>query len=368
MDLCTAQERRELILPYYPPGTGPGQPGRASHRNEKPAAFRRRRLLWICACCLSAALVLFGAIRLISYGLDLDSSRKTNYEILSVVHTASPAADESAAGGGEEDERTRIPETGGDAGLSGNTAAKAATAASGTLRRSEMSVPLSDVPAAQALANGTYASAELPVVEYEKSDQVVPHVQNMKRKSKYVVGWLKMHNLEEPVVLKDNSFFLTHDAMGKKNANGAVFLDESTPLQTRPYTLLLYGHNMKSGEKFGNLRKYKDFSYCFVHRIFRFDTLFEEGQYVIFAVETISVIPEKGQYVNIYALQSTDRETRGNALKTLMDYSVYSSAVDVNEEDQILLLITCVGDDDERLVVAARRLRGGESADRLIMK
>ena len=30
-----------------------------------------------------------------------------------------------------------------------------------------------------------------------------------------------------------------------------------------------------------------------------------------------------------------------------------------DEEDQILLLITCVGDENERLVVAARRLRDG---------
>ena len=42
--------------------------------------------------------------------------------------------------------------------------------------------------------------------------------------------------------------------------------------------------------------------------------------------------------------------------------------LDVTEDDQLLPLITCVGDDDERLVVAARRLREGETADRLIMR
>ena len=33
------------------------------------------------------------------------------------------------------------------------------------------------------------------------------------------------------------------------------------------------------------------------------------------------------------------------------------STAEVSEEDQILLLITCVGDDDERLVVAAVRIK-----------
>ena len=125
---------------------------------------------------------------------------------------------------------------------------------------------------------------------------------------------------------------------------------------------------MKSGNMFGNLRKYKDFPYCFAHRILQFDTLFEEGRYVIFAAETISVTPGKGKYVNLYALQSAERETRVKALKALTDYSVYDSKLDVSEEDQLLLLITCNGDDDERLVVAARRLRDGENDNSLMMR
>lgn len=361
MASCPAQERGELTLPYYPPGSGQGQPGRDSRRDEKSTPSRRRYLLRAGVLCLSAALVLFGSVRLISYGLELAASQKTRYEMLASVHTAAPAASESPA-----DAPARTPEA---AAAEAVTAEAAGTdAADCTMTRSEMSVPLADVPAARALADGIYVSAELPAVEYGNNYQVVPHVQDLKRKSEYVVGWLKMDDLEEPVVQKDNSFFLTHDAMGRRNANGAIFLDESTRLLTRPYTLLLYGHNMKSGNMFGNLRKYKDFSYCFAHRTFQFDTLFEEGRYVIFAAETITLTPGRGKYVDLYALQSAERETRAKALTALMDYSAFSSIVDVDEEDQLLLLITCVGDDDERLVIAARRLREGESPDRLTMK
>ena len=38
-----------------------------------------------------------------------------------------------------------------------------------------------------------------------------------------------------------------------------------------------------------------------------------------------------------------------------------SSALDVQADDQILLLVTCLDGDTERLVVAARRLREGET-------
>ena len=130
-----------------------------------------------------------------------------------------------------------------------------------------------------------------------------------------------------------------------------------TRLLTRPYTIMLYGHNMKSGMMFGNLRKYEDPVYCRKHRTLRFDTLYEEGQYEIFAVVTISVTPGKARYLDLWALRSSDRETRKNALASLKRANSYVSTAEVSEEDQILLLITCVGDDDERLVVAAVRMK-----------
>ena len=145
--------------------------------------------------------------------------------------------------------------------------------------------------------------------------------------------------------------------MGKRNSNGAIFMDERTHLLTRPYTIMLYGHNMKSGMMFGNLRKYTDLTYCRKHRTLRFDTLYEEGQYEIFAVVTISVTPGKARYLNLWGLESTDRETRKDALASLKRANSYVSTAEVSEEDQILLLITCVGDDDERLVVAAVRIK-----------
>ena len=200
-------------------------------------------------------------------------------------------------------------------------------------------------------------SVVLPEVAYPNGYNLVPRIQELRKKSEYIIGWITMDDLDEPVVLKDNEFFLNHDAMGKRNSNGAIFMDEGTRLLTRPYTIMLYGHNMKSGMMFGNLRKYEDPVYCRKHRTFRFDTLYEEGQYEIFAVVTISVTPGKARYLDLWALRSPDRETRKNALAGLKRANSYVSTAEVSEEDQILLLITCVGDDDERLVVAAVRMK-----------
>ena len=71
---------------------------------------------------------------------------------------------------------------------------------------------------------------------------------------------------------------------------------------------------------------------------------------------TISLTPGKAKYIDLAGLQSTDRKTRAAALETLINISPHGRFNEVDEEDQILLLITCVGDDDERLVVAAKRV------------
>lgn len=190
--------------------------------------------------------------------------------------------------------------------------------------------------------------------------------QELRKKSEYIIGWLTMESVDEPVVQKDNSFFLDHDAAGKRNSNGAIFMDQDTPLLTKPYTILLYGHNMKSGAMFGSLRKYEDYSWCFRHRVFQFDTLYEEGQYVIFAVETISLTPGKSRYCSLASLRFPDRETRKKTLDVIRNHSLHGAMADVNKEDQVLVLITCVGDDDERLIVTARRLQEGERADLIL--
>jgi sortase B len=271
-------------------------------------------------------LVAYGAIRLGGYLSEMNLVRNTTAELREAAATAAvttaPAVTDEPAGTPEPLPETAVP-------------APAETAAP------------EEEPA---------VSATLPDVEYPNGYNLVPRIQELRKKSEYIIGWITMDDLDEPVVLKDNEFFLNHDAMGKRNSNGAIFMDEGTRLLTRPYTIMLYGHNMKSGMMFGNLRKYTDPTYCRKHRTLRFDTLYEEGQYEIFAVVTISVTPGKARYLNLWALRSPDRETRKNALAGLKRANSYVSTAEVSEEDQILLLITCVGDDDERLVVAAVRI------------
>ena len=288
---------------------------------DKKSLFR-----WILLA-VGVLLVAYGSIRLGRYLSEMNQARQTTAELREAAATeavtAAPTGTDAPAGTPE-----LLPET-------------------------TVVAPVETVAPEKAPT----VSAVLPEVAYPNGYNLVPRIQELRKKSEYIIGWITMDDLDEPVVLKDNEFFLNHDAAGKRNSNGAIFMEEGTHLLTRPYTITLYGHNMKSGMMFGNLRKYEDPTYCRKHRTFRFDTLYEEGQYEIFAVVTISVTPGKARYLNLWGLESTDRETRKDALASLKRANSYVSTAEVSEEDQILLLITCVGDDDERLVVAAVRIK-----------
>ena len=123
--------------------------------------------------------------------------------------------------------------------------------------------------------------------------------------------------------------------------------------------------NMKSGNMFGRLKKYLKREYLFRHRIVTFDSMYEDGQYAVFAAAEISVVPGTALYYDLWSLNTKDRDEREQAIRRLTRLSSCDSLLDVRADEQILVLVTCIDQDTNRLVVAARRLREGETENRL---
>ncbi len=180
-----------------------------------------------------------------------------------------------------------------------------------------------------------------------------------------IVGWVKIEDVcDDAVVQKDNSKYLNHDYTGNENVNGALFLDMAIGLKTRPYTYLVYGHNMKTGAMFGRLLKYREASWYRNHAFVTFNTQYEDGEYVIFSAAKIQVVGGDG-FVDLYGFLTDDAQERTEQIKRLKDLSFFSTGVDVQPEDQLLMLVTCDGEEDERFAVTARRLRDGESRENM---
>lgn len=184
----------------------------------------------------------------------------------------------------------------------------------------------------------------------------------IRRQNSDIVGWLTLEDLiDEAVVQRDNTYYLNRDYRGYHNVNGAIFLEQTCDLSTRPYTLMLYGHNMKTGAMFGSLRNYENFHYYQSNPFITFDTAYEEGRYVIFSVCTVSTETSGKHYLDFAKLCSNQIKWRQEEIEALEQYSIYHTSLSVEADDQLLLLITCVDEDTERRVIAARRIRQDET-------
>jgi hypothetical protein len=79
--------------------------------------------------------------------------------------------------------------------------------------------------------------------------------------------------------------------------------------------------------------------------------------------------PGIARWYDLWSLVTDRIPDREEAIRNLERRSVVRDVLDVRADDQILLLVTCLDDDDrERLVVAARRLRTGETQNRLTIR
>ncbi|MBQ7784611.1 MAG: class B sortase [Clostridia bacterium] len=203
-------------------------------------------------------------------------------------------------------------------------------------------------------------------VFHQVGGDALPQMEALHRENRDIVGWLKIENvLDLPVVYKDNSYYLTRDFYKQKNAAGTIFLDENHPFKEKTQNLLLHGHNMKDGTMFGRLVQYEtDLNYVRWHPFVRFDTLWRNEEYVIFAVLRVSLDVKDDRFFNYFTHPafSSDPEFE-SYIRQLQLRSIYAIPVDVKPTDALLTLSTCL--DEDRLVIVARRVREGETHTQL---
>lgn len=76
-----------------------------------------------------------------------------------------------------------------------------------------------------------------------------------------IVAWIQIPGIgvDYPVVQgKDNEHYLHYTFDGKANKAGSIFLDYRNRAEFTDSKVILYGHNMKDGSMFSNLKKYQD--------------------------------------------------------------------------------------------------------------
>lgn len=181
-------------------------------------------------------------------------------------------------------------------------------------------------------------------------------------------GWISIPemNIDSYVVqTTDNKYYERRDFYGKSTNYGVPFFDYRNTLQSLDRNTIIYGHNMRHDDKiFGTLEQYRDIEGFKKAPFITMNTLYGEYKFKIYAVfiSNSKASDDNGHVFN-YIFTAAGNSQFANYIAEIDKRKLYSTGVDINENDKIITLSTCCYDfEDARLVVVGRLLRDGESA------
>lgn len=180
------------------------------------------------------------------------------------------------------------------------------------------------------------------------------------------VGYLTSGvSVSEPVPYsRDNEYYLTHNFLMEEDVAGAAFMDARCSLWPRSQQIVIHGHNQKDKTIFGSLDDMRKLSNLKEHPIVEFDTIYEDGTYVIYAAFNASMNTSDSSYFNLERYNFDTQEEFDSYIAEVRERSMFDIPVDVNYEDELLTLVTCsYYQDNGRFLLFARRLRADETIE-----
>ena len=175
-----------------------------------------------------------------------------------------------------------------------------------------------------------------------------------------VVGWISIPDtrINYPVMqtVDRPDYYLTRDFDGNSNKNGCLYVREQCNVFRPSDNLTIYGHNMRSGNMFHDLFKFRDKRFWESHKYFTFDTILEHHTYEIVAVFTTTASVGRGFAYHLFVNAATPEEFDQYVAKC-KDLSLYDTGVSAQYGDKLITLSTCeYSQVNGRLVVVAKRV------------
>lgn len=206
--------------------------------------------------------------------------------------------------------------------------------------------------------------------------QMTVDMQELYAQNHDFIGWLKIDdmNIDYPVMqsLYDEEYYLNRDFNKNQSLNGCLIMDtdsvvgtgtkandyeDGTPPSTN---LIIHGHNMKNGDMFGNLDKYRDEKFYETHKIIKFQTLYEEREYEIVSVFLSQVYLKTQTDVFKYYkfFRAKNEEEFDDFYNNIKDLSLYDTGVSAEFGDEFITLSVCAYHvENGRLAVVGKRIK-----------
>lgn len=179
-------------------------------------------------------------------------------------------------------------------------------------------------------------------------------VEEVSKKYDNTVAFIEIANtrISYPIVQADNnSYYLNHSIDKEYNINGSIFLDYRNKKDFTDDNSIVYGHNMKSGKQFHDLKKLKSQIFFNKNKRIKITTNLESKVYLIYSVYMAEPNYDYRE-VNFDTEEEKMKfiaETKEKSIVNGDDFILDNKA----NKNNLLTLSTCSDDGRERIVVHA---------------
>lgn len=152
-----------------------------------------------------------------------------------------------------------------------------------------------------------------------------------------IVGILTIDGVLKTLLVQtdNNYYYLGHLVNKKYNKTGSIFIDYRTNIDSSKQ-VNIFGHSSSTYDiPFNNLKKYLKEDFYKEHKTLTIETKDNTYTYEIFSVKVTS----NEEHLNVEFNETKDFL---NHINTLKEDSLYETNINVNENDNILTLQTCI--------------------------
>ncbi len=195
-------------------------------------------------------------------------------------------------------------------------------------------------------------------VKAKKPKAATVDFKELQKKNSDIYAWIYIPDtvINYPVLQseEDEDYYLNHNLDGSKGYPACIY---THPRNNKDFTdpdTVIYGHNMKDGSMFGNLKSYLDEFYGEGH-----NKLYIYTPDKVITYKFVSAYKSDDKLILDYYDDFKDKEVFKKYLKEVGDNA--PSPVKLSESDSLITLSTCTSKDNERLLVQFKKIEEREA-------
>ncbi len=209
---------------------------------------------------------------------------------------------------------------------------------------------LEDPEKLEEVLDGAYRESTVENGETKELPKLVNPVdfEQLKAVNPDVIGWIRVGavNISYPVAQgEDNEYYLHRTFKRVDNFAGCIFENcDNSPFFTDQNTII-YGHNMKNGSMFGELKKFKEQETLDKNPYF---WIFTENFIYQYRIFSSSIVSKSG---DPYIIRFSEADFAKFIEKSIASSEIDCGDVSVTTKDRVVTLSTCTGDDSTRRIL-----------------